>query len=516
MSTYIFSFKESIGGTPLVSDVYIDGVLASTGVTSLSISTSGSDLNTTIKIIPQNANYTFWENLLFLPDLVYPGQILSHDIHFVINTETIPFVPNDFIKIVLKKTIDAEVKCTSVVEFINNVAQIGLSNICWTFGDNTDKQCGDVVFHTYAKPGQYAVIKTSIFCLDNGIPIYGCCGLISPGLDCSEYTCESSVLINSFMPSAGFYIECNDTQAANNIAGTEKCINGNTGCTCEDKAYCRCISLNQDIYLVPQLVLNSTSCSEFPIIEYYVNDIRIDGVDIPLIDGLNYQTEIKLSFDAKGKYTIKQVITNCCGTCTYEQTITIGGSVEFERVECYKFKVNDFYNYDSIGEKTLILRVKDHLKNTLKEWTYSNYSANSDIYFDLPNDGVFICSYSIVDSLGVEIFSKSYVVYEFCGLFKCYESLILKSINVEACENTKDLNSDINKFVLLYNSLYASLDIQIGNTYGNLEYEDKYLNVISNNQFLLNSLNKLCGKCGIESNSNSNFYTNTTNCSSCK
>lgn len=319
-----------------------------------------------------------------------------------------------------------------------------------------------------------------------------CCSSPGVNLICNDGMVQNGVNITPFLPSSYFSINCNnDTQVSNNISGISKCISGNLGCSCEDKAFCRCISLGQEIELIPVISLNDSYCPGDFTVKYFINDIEDTRI---IINSGNYQSPLALEFDTKGKYVIRQEVTNCCGTCTYTQEIIVGASVEFERIDCLKFRVNDYYNHSFIGEKTLLIDVMNHKLEVLNSWKIEEYSGDQEVLFSLPSDGVYVVSYKIVDNLGVIIYEKTYCLYELCGVYQCYESLLLEKIYKNDCKDPEvvKLESDINYFMSVFIALKSSIDVQLGITYGNLEYDEKYLGIIGSHQFLINELTKLC------------------------
>ena len=334
-----------------------------------------------------------------------------------------------------------------------------------------------------------------------------CCGSPPLNLICEDTDVTSSIVVPAFIPEANFSIICNTTDSSNNVQGNTNCINGNQSCSCEDKSFCRCIQLNQVITLVPNILLNNTYCEDAPTFEYTIND-EIIVFDTP-INLTNYFNPIELSFSAKGKYTITLTVTNCCGTCTYSHELIVGGTTTIERVDCYKFKFLDYYNFANISSKTLNVVLKDVSLQTIKQWQFVNYTGTTEVLFSVPSDGVYIVSYQLVDSLGVVIVNKEFTIYEFCGLIGCYEQMITQKIcpsgNCTDEAIAKNLSEKLNEFVAIASAFYASLDIQFGRTYGNFEYKEEYLNTLQNHQFLLNTLNKICGKCNIQMTENSNF-----------
>jgi hypothetical protein len=335
-----------------------------------------------------------------------------------------------------------------------------------------------------------------------------CCGSPPINLNCEDTSVVNSIVVPPFIPEASFSIICTDTDASNNIQGTTQCVDGSQGCSCQDRAYCRCIQLNQTITLIPNILLNNIYCEgEFPTVSYTINDEV--PADLPVLDFDNYLIPIEFSFSSKGKYTIKLTVTNCCGTCTYEHTLTVGASITIERVDCYKFKFNDFYNFGSIGSRTLNVVLKNVDLEIVKQWQFTNYSGTTDVLFELPSDGVYVVSYELVDQLGVVIVYKEYSIYEFCSLISCYEKMITQKMCItNDCKDDatiKNISEKLNEFVAIASAFYASLDIQFGKTYGNFEYKSEYLNTLQNHQFLLNTLSKICGKCNIQATSNVNF-----------
>lgn len=338
-----------------------------------------------------------------------------------------------------------------------------------------------------------------------------CCGSPPLNLICEDTDVTSSIVVPAFIPEANFSIICNTTDSSNNVQGNTNCINGNQSCSCEDKSFCRCIQLNQTITLIPNILLNNSYCDDDPTFEYTINDevIRDENGDPIVIDVTNYFNPVEFTFSAKGKYTITLTVTNCCGTCTYSHELIVGGTTTIERVDCYKFKFLDYYNFANISSKTLNVVLKDVSLQTIKQWQFVNYTGTTEVLFSVPSDGVYIVSYQLVDSLGVVIVNKEFTIYEFCGLIGCYEQMITQKICPSStCTDeatVKNLSEKLNEFVAIASAFYASLDIQFGRTYGNFEYKEEYLNTLQNHQFLLNTLNKICGKCNIQMTENSNF-----------
>lgn len=156
MASYTFNFFEPDGSTPL----YVSLVVTINGFTS----TAGPQNNLIILITEDSqvvitatplAPYTFWSRSIFLPLNDILGQtefnVIFDDDPDTVNTN------NDFIMI--------NRPCTSNVQVVDNVAQNGVYNIVWNFGDGTSAS-GTSVSHTYARPGQYVITKTITFCTE--------------------------------------------------------------------------------------------------------------------------------------------------------------------------------------------------------------------------------------------------------------------------------------------------------------------------------------------------------------
>lgn len=158
MANYTFNFFDDLTNSEL-SDVYIDDVLIASGVTFYILNVINDGVFK-IKFIPVDPQYTYWERTFFIPSQPTLSQLTEFNIIFVQNSIDVAYVGSDeFIRIYKP--------CSSVVYFIDNVAQINIFSVEWNFGDLTAVQSGFVVSHTYSSAGQYLVSKKINYCVEN-------------------------------------------------------------------------------------------------------------------------------------------------------------------------------------------------------------------------------------------------------------------------------------------------------------------------------------------------------------
>lgn len=152
MASYTFNFSTNCTGTYTVSST-------TTAFTNVAfISFAAADEHVVINAIPVSANFTVWNRSMYLPETPLAGQD-EFNIVFANNSVDPQEVNTD------DQFIMINIPCTSNVEFVDNVAQTGVYNIVWNFGDGTSAS-GTSVTHTYARPGQYVITKTITFCTE--------------------------------------------------------------------------------------------------------------------------------------------------------------------------------------------------------------------------------------------------------------------------------------------------------------------------------------------------------------
>jgi len=321
----------------------------------------------------------------------------------------------------------------------------------------------------------------------------GCGGNPSSKIEnCLTHTYSSSILTIIKAPSVSFSIAiANDI--TNNCCSDE-CIDQVGCCTCDDKRRLSCLLVNDVIDITPIISFSTPACEdETYVVEFFVDDEIVDTSiynfgDIPEL----YQ----VTLPSQGTFTFKLKVTNCCGSCEYQKSIYAGYPLVLERVACHTLKFVDNY-YFNTGSRAKIV-IYDTKLNILDTFLFENYNADTNTNFKVPSDGAYIIKFSIIDIYGLDVYTKSFVLYEFCSVFACYEKAIRDLFCLNSCKESHEIRRKKDQLEMLTTlsmafMLAVSKDYIKG--YGVLYYNSSYLNTLINNKLLLDQLLSLCGTC---------------------
>lgn len=417
--------------------------------------------------------------------LYFPEEALEGSLDFKIylyqeftrcNSELVPF--NYIIE-----------KCTNRLYVYNNVSIP--SDVNWNFGDGNTGS-GQQSVNEYYYPSTYSVQKTLIIC-EPGEIVEGCCGGSTVTQNCTNYDCEPiQIEITEFKPRVLVIANCSQGSTKDQTSQKD-CIQGCYGCGCDDAAFCRCVLKNQpvNVKFIPFPNFNHCQDEQSALLQVYSNDELILQQTIN-----NYEpVETTMIFNQDGRYVIKAVLTNCCGSCEFEKEIIVGGYVKLERLACHTYKFTD---YTTDTSNKINIKIKNINGEVVKEYLFLGDKLPT-LNFTTDEDGIYIVEYNITSYTGVILKSKSFLLYDFCTIVECYTKMVTHRICVvEKCENKEEFNEFLNKlnsFVVLATAFVASMDIQYGTSYGYMYYDEKYLGVLKYHEVILKALLKLCNGC---------------------
>lgn len=413
-----------------------------------------------------------------------------------------------------------QAQCSSTLSFFPGFAVEG-GTITWTFGDGTTRRSPGGLSHTYRRAGRFDVTVTVETC-DWTEEEYCCYDGAYERLVCDTlFFCDQQVEVTSFYPEALFAIDCTNPNATNQIRRQADCIQGCYGCDCEDAAFCRCVAVGQPVRFVPIIDLNINHClfeGATPLepeeeltarVRWFVNDELI----LEVTDIAQMGEPFVREFDREGRYRIRIEVCNCCGCCEFEETISVGPSLFLQRTGCHTMSIVDWTNYAPTDRQRVTITTLDG-KTVAQYLLPSNPTVPAVI--SVSRDGVYIVSVELIDPFGVVLRSRRFVWYEFCHLLDCYHELVRKA----ACTDCKcddpveeaETQKKIDRFLMLAGAFFASIDVQFGNTYGLLYYEERFLGVLRDHRALLDALLDVCGRCGVKVN----VGEYKANCNSCR
>lgn len=337
--------------------------------------------------------------------------------------------------------------------------------------------------------------------------IDNCCGQGNSPIEfCFKDSSSQTILTNSVSPSATFTLSASDT-VTNNCC-SDDCLDQVGCCSCEERKRLSCILQGDTIILTPIVTFENPICEDQTYnIKIYVNDILKSD---ETYDFGETPDDYSILLPTQGSFTIRLVATNCCGSCAYSKTVYAGYPLRIDRVGCRTLKFTDRFYYN-LGNQAKI-EILDLQLNPIDTFLFNDYNSTTDTTFLLPKDGSYIVVFSIVDSYGTVLYTKSFVIYEFCTVFACYEKAMRDLLCLNSCQETFEVRKQKDKLDILLTTTLAFLlsiskDYQAG--YGVLFYNSSYLNTLKNNDAVLNQILSICGNCPTD-HINSNSYLNTS------
>lgn len=210
----------------------------------------------------------------------------------------------------------------------------------------------------------------------------------------------------------------------------------------------------------------------------------------------NEVDSITITFDQKGKYTIKQTVENCCGSCDKTYTVHVGDSLEVFNIDCHQYELTAHVEHDTLTNNSIeVFNVQNQSKSIFKNQEY----INNRLKFSVPGDGVWIVKFK-QEYEEASPYERTFVVYNNCHITKCIDDFTTKILKND-CNDCKDsvqlelYRRELAEFNVLKSAYETSMNIQFGKRGTSILYDKNELEALKNINFLMQKLNEICGQC---------------------
>ena len=299
------------------------------------------------------------------------------------------------------------------------------------------------------------------------------------------------------------------------------CQNSIYGCNCDEQNSCKCISANQPLKInvaYTPATYPCHSCEGTYTVNYYVNGVLMDthsNADYTLLP-----QQFLFQTDTEGDYVLKIEFSNCCGPCSFSQTIHVGPPLIITRESCLNYNLTDYYTPQFIIDNPsatirLVMTLKDVNGNVLATNTFDGWEGGV-IPFSVMADGIYRVEINIEQLVGESyesILDSEFVLFDFCSILQCMKTMIMNIACQKPgqCFSQNDINliGKLMAVVANFMSYVAGQYIVYSDSFGLLYFNSAYLTLLNNMNKSLENITIICNNCGVKT------FFNAGNCVGC-
>lgn len=465
MQSILLNYLDEFG-SPLDCSLFINGVLNNVGNTS-SISSTGIK---TFKIVPDDTSYLYKE---FTIDLFNASQLLTWDIVFTtaLTQEINP------------RIIWAKDTCTKKTSISLNKSYPSLGEVRWYIGGVQVATGIDILIDTQTVT-QLKVVYS---------------------VDTNEYEEYFTFNQSSGVTNVSLLMNCGNkekqTDFINNTSlNCETCIE-DFNCSCKQQNDCECIKIGQEVTFSYLLDFNN-SCGGEARVQI---KLRVDGELLDVFDYYDGDTldPVTLSFTEPGEHIIQVQAINCCGVCSFEKAITVGGYITVTNESCDVYSVKAYYNYTGVTSASVQLFNLEAVQ--VASYTQTPYNFDNFTFKAPAKDAVYIASFNLLSETGAVLYTYKFLVINLCRIKACNDDIInkLACTNCNNCKSSAEqaqLDANICKFNTFYTMLLSLIDRQNNFSSKRFNLDTALLSQLDSSfitmETIIKELNKICSNCG--------------------